>query len=62
MYKVFIYDKPVLIANKSEFSGSFEQFTDNSSVNEIISTLKSKSTSGVEVIVKDIETYFKKFN
>lgn len=62
MYKVFIYDKPVLIANKSEFLGSFEQFTNNSSVNEIISTLKSKSTIGAEVIVKDIEAYFKKFN
>ena len=62
MYKVFIYDKPVLIANKSEFLGSFEQFTDNSTVNEIISTLKSKSTIGAEVIVKDIEAYFKKFN
>lgn len=62
MYKVFIYDKPVLIANKSEFLGSFEQFTDNSSVNEIISTLKSKSTTGAEIIVKDIEAYFKKFN
>jgi len=62
MYKVFIYDKPVLIANKSEFQGSFEQFTDNSSINEIISTLKFKSTVGAEVIVKDIEAYFKKFN
>tara|TARA_B100000768_G_C11225649_1_gene352644 strand:- start:33 stop:614 length:582 start_codon:yes stop_codon:yes gene_type:complete len=62
MYKVFIYDKPVLIANKSEFLGSFEQFTDNSSVNEIISTLKSKSTTGAEIIVIDIEAYFKKFN
>ena len=61
MYKVFIYDKPVLIANKSIFKGSFEQFTDNSSVDEIISSLNTESTIGAEVIVKDIQVYFKIF-
>ena len=61
MYKVFIYDKPVLIANKSIFKGSFEQFTDNSSVDEIISSLKTENTIGAEVIVKDIKVYFKIF-
>mgnify|MGYP006125199081 FL=1 len=61
MYKVFIYDKPVLIANKSQFEGSFEQFSKNSPIEEIIKTLKNNKNTGAEVIVDDIEAYFIKF-
>tara|TARA_B110000211_G_C14080769_1_gene554372 strand:- start:452 stop:1033 length:582 start_codon:yes stop_codon:yes gene_type:complete len=62
MYKVFIYDKPVLIANKSTFQGSFEQFSNNSSIEEIISALEDGNSTGAEVIVEDIQAYFKKFS
>lgn len=62
MYKVFIYDKPVLIANKSQFQGSFEQFSNNSSIDEIISALEKENSIGAEVVVEDTQSYFKTFS
>jgi len=62
MYKVFIYDKPVLIANKPQFKGSFEQFNKNSPIKDIIKTLEKKKITGAEIIVDDTQEYFKTFS
>ena len=50
MYKVFIYDKPVLIHKKSEKSGSYEQLKSASNVDEIIDLLEKDEVEGVEVV------------
>lgn len=61
MYKVFIYDKPVFISNKSQFSGSFEQFSKDVKSNEIIEALKSEKVTGAEVVVDEPKKWFKEF-
>ena len=53
MYKVFIYDKPVLIHNKPKKERSYEQFNTIDDVNEIISLLAIKDVKGVEIVASD---------
>ena len=50
MYKVFIYDKPVLIHKNPQISGSYEQLKSASNVDLIIQLLESDEVEGVEVI------------
>ena len=53
MYKVFIYDKPVLIHKKSKKEGSYEQLCEVGEVNEVISLLRKKNVIGVEIVTSD---------
>ena len=53
MYKVFIYDKPVLIHKNSTKEGSYEQFSEHGSSKAIISLLKRKDVRGIEIVTNN---------
>lgn len=55
MYKVFIYDKPVLIHKNSQKSGSYEQLKSAADVDSIIQLLERDDVEGVEVINENPE-------
>ena len=48
MYKVFIYDKPVLIDKRSKKNGSYEQLNSVGNVTDLISLLEHNEIEGVE--------------
>ena len=49
MYKVFIYDKPVVIHKKQQKSRSYEQLKSASDVDKIIQILEREDVIGVEI-------------
>jgi len=53
MYKVFIYDKPVLIHKNSTKEGSYEQLSELGNSNTIISLLERKDVRGVEIVTNN---------
>ena len=53
MYKVFIYDKPVLIHKNSTKEGSYEQLSELGNSNIIISLLERKDVRGVEIVTNN---------
>jgi len=53
MYKVFIYDKPVLIHKNSTKEGSYEQLSELGNSNTIISLLERKDIRGVEIVTNN---------
>ena len=66
MYKVFIYDKPVLIHKKSTKEGSYEQLNAVGDVEGLISLMESKEVHGIEIITNNpikeweaFKSYFK---
>jgi len=66
MYKVFIYDKPVLIHKNEQKNTSYEQLESAQDVPKIISLLESNEVEGVEVITNNplkewgcFKSYFK---
>ena len=61
MYKVFIYDKPVLIDKRSKKNGSYEQLNSVGNVTDLISLLEHNEIEGVEVICEDPNKEWKLF-
>lgn len=61
MYKVFIYDKPVLISKKSKKNGSYEQLSHDADPEEIITILNQQNVEGCEVITEHPKKFWKKF-
>ncbi|MFT4898360.1 MAG: 8-oxo-dGTP pyrophosphatase MutT (NUDIX family) [Flavobacteriales bacterium] len=61
MYKVFIYDKPVLIDKRSKKNGSYEQLNSVGNVTDLISLLEHNEIEGVEVICEDPKKEWKLF-
>ena len=66
MYKVFIYDKPVLIHKKAQKEGSYEQLNAVGDVEGFISLMESNEVYGVEIITNNpikeweiFKSYFK---
>ena len=53
MYKVFIYDKPVLIHKNSTKEGSYEQLSELGNSKTIISLLERKDVRGVEIVTNN---------
>ena len=53
MYKVFIYDKPVLIHKNSTKEGSYEQLSELGNSRAIFSLLERKDVCGVEIVTKN---------
>ena len=53
MYKVFIYDKPVLIHKNSTKKGSYEQLSELGNGKTIISLLEKKNIRGVEIVTNN---------
>ena len=53
MYKVFIYDKPVLIHKNSTKEGSYEQLSELGNSKGIISLLERKNVRGVEIVTNN---------
>ena len=53
MYKVFIYDKPVLIHKKPQKEGSYEQFSNAEDVKRIILTAEKEGVQGIEVVTNN---------
>ncbi len=53
MYKVFIYDKPVLIHNEPKKQVSYEQLNSVGDVNQIIYLLAKRNVQGVEIVASN---------
>ena len=62
MYKVFIYDKPVLIHKKPKKGVSYEQLNSVGDVNKIISLLTKKDVKGVEIVTSNPKKEWEKFH
>ncbi len=61
MYKVFIYDKPVLIHKKAQKETSYEQLNSAEDVDGIIKLLEENSVAGIEVITEEPKKEWKAF-
>jgi 8-oxo-dGTP pyrophosphatase MutT (NUDIX family) len=61
MYKVFIYDKPVLIDKKSKKNGSYEQLNSVGNVADLISLLEHDEIEGVEIVCENPKKEWKLF-
>ena len=62
MYKVFIYDKPVLIHKKPKKGGSYEQLDSVGDVNQIISLLAKQNVKGIEIVNSNPEKEWEEFH
>ena len=53
MYKVFIYDKPVVIHKKAQKKGSYEQLSSAADIDKIFDILKQEFVDGIEISCQD---------
>ena len=53
MYKVFIYDKPVVIHKKAQKKGSYEQLSSAADIDKIFDLLKQEFVDGIEISCQD---------
>lgn len=61
MYKVFIYDKPVLIHKNNEKETSYEQLKSVGEVSDLINLLEKDHVVGAEIITKNPKKEWKAF-